>query len=182
MDTDLVTQAQRGDRTAFAAIASALADRYLAVARRILRDMALAQDATQQAPLAIWRDLPRLRDPTRFDAWSYRLLVRACYAEASRTRRWSPKLRRLELDEVTAPDGLNRIVDRDLLERAFRRLPIEQRSIVVLRFYVGLPVDEVAEMLGIPVGTVSSRLHYAIRAMRAAIDADARVPIQEAIR
>jgi RNA polymerase sigma-70 factor (ECF subfamily) len=182
MDTDLVVRAQHGDEQAFASLAVAAGDRLHAVAHRILRDIDLAEDATQQALLSVWRDLPQLRDPARFDAWSYRLLVRACYAEASRTRRWSPKLRRLELDEVTAPDGLNRIVDRDLLERAFRRLPIEQRSIVVLRFYVGLPVDEVAEMLGIPVGTVSSRLHYAIRAMRAAIDADARVPIQEAIR
>ena len=80
MDTELVTQAQIGDKAAFAAIAAALADRYLAASHRILRDLALAEDATQQALLAIWRDLPQLRDPARFDAWSYRLLVRACYA------------------------------------------------------------------------------------------------------
>ena len=81
MDTDLVIRAQRGDKEAFALLASGFADRYLAVARRILRDLDLAEDATQQALLTIWQDLPQLRDPARFEAWSYRLLVRACYAE-----------------------------------------------------------------------------------------------------
>jgi DNA-directed RNA polymerase specialized sigma24 family protein len=63
------------------------------VSRRILRDIDLAEDATQHALVAIWRDLPQLRDPERFDAWSYRLLVRACYAEGRRSRAWSPNLR-----------------------------------------------------------------------------------------
>ena len=87
MDTDLVKLAQNGDKGAFTALAAARADRFLAASHRILRDLSLAEDATQQALLSIWRDLPQLRDPARFDAWSYRLLVRACYAEASQTRR-----------------------------------------------------------------------------------------------
>ena len=95
MDTELVVRAQRGDEGAFASLAVAAGDRLHAVAHRILRDIDLAEDATQQALLAIWRDLPQLRDPARFEAWSYRLLVRACYAEGRRTRRWAPNLRLL---------------------------------------------------------------------------------------
>ena len=106
MDTELVTRAQRGDEEAFASLAVAAGDRLHAVAHRILRDIDLAEDATQQALLSIWRDLPQLRDPARFDAWSYRLLVRACYAEGRRTRRWTPNLRLLPADEPAASEGL----------------------------------------------------------------------------
>ena len=104
MDTDLVVRAQNGDEEAFASLAVAAGDRLHAVAHRILRDIDLAEDATQQALLTVWRDLPQLRDPARFDAWSYRLLVRACYAEARRTRRWAPNLRLLPADQP-ATDG-----------------------------------------------------------------------------
>jgi DNA-directed RNA polymerase specialized sigma24 family protein len=120
MDTDLVTRAQHGDKEAFATLAAARADRYPAVARRILRDLDLAEDATQQALLSIWRDLPSLRDPARFDAWSYRLLVRACYAEGGKSRHWTPNIRLLAADEPMETDGLSAVVDRDQLERARR--------------------------------------------------------------
>src|SRR5690242_21899477 len=106
MDIGLVVRAQRGDRTAFGLIATEIADRFLAVARRILRDLDLAEDATQQALLAIWQDLPRLRDPARFDAWSYRLLVRACYEEHRRLRRWAPNLRVLPVGSQIPDDEL----------------------------------------------------------------------------
>ena len=91
MDADVVVRAQRGDKGAYALLAGDVADRFLAVARRILRDMDLAEDATQQALLAIWQDLPQLRDPARFEAWSYRLLVHACYAEGRKERRLGPE-------------------------------------------------------------------------------------------
>src|SRR5512145_1880916 len=113
VDTDLVKRAQHGDREAFGLIAADIATRFLAVSRRILRDVDLAEDATQQALVAIWRDLPQLRDPARFDAWSYRLLVRACYAEGRRSRRWTPNLRLLPANEPLAADGLGPVVDRD---------------------------------------------------------------------
>jgi DNA-directed RNA polymerase specialized sigma24 family protein len=103
MDTDLVVRAQRGDKAAFADLAAGIADRFLAVARRILRDIDLAEDATQQALLSIWQDLPQLRDPARFDAWSYRLLVRACYAEGRKERRWAPNLRLLPDTSLVFP-------------------------------------------------------------------------------
>jgi len=174
MDTELVIRAQHGDEEAFASLAVAVGDRLHAVAHRILRDIDLAEDATQQALVAIWRDLPQLNDPARFDAWSYRLLVRACYAEARRTRRWAPNLRLLPADEPMGADGTNLVIDRDQLERGFRRLPIDHRAVVVLHHYLDLPLSEVAETLGVPEGTVRSRLHYAMRGLRAALDADAR--------
>jgi RNA polymerase sigma-70 factor, ECF subfamily len=179
MDTELVVQAQRGDRDAFATLAAARADRYLAVSRRILRDLAAAEDATQQALLSIWRDLPHLRDPARFDAWSYRLLVRACYAEARRTRQWSPNIRLLPADEPMEPDALGAVADRDQLERGFRHLSLDHRTVVVLHHYLDLPLDAIADVLGTSSGTVASRLHYAMRGLRAALDADARPVTRE---
>ncbi len=180
MDTDLVVRAQRGDKGAYAILAAEIADRFLAVARRILRDLDLAEDATQQALLTIWRDLPQLRDSARFEAWSYRILVRACYAEGRKERRWAPNLRLLPADEPTGVDGLNSVIDRDQLESGFRRLSIDHRAVVVLHHYLDLPVHQVAELLGIPVGTAHSRLHHAMRGLRAALEADARPPAREA--
>ena len=180
MDTDLVVAAQRGDKGAFGLLAARIADRFLAVSRRILRDIDLAEDATQQALLAIWQDLPGLRDPARFDAWSYRLLVRACYSEGRKERRWAPNLRLLPVDEPIAADDLSSVVDREQLERGFRRLTLEHRAVVVLYHYLDMPLDAIAEALGIPVGTAHSRLHHAMRGLRAALDAEARPAVREA--
>jgi RNA polymerase sigma-70 factor, ECF subfamily len=180
VDTDLIGRAQRGDEEAFASLAVAAGDRLHAVAHRILRDIDLAEDATQQALLNIWRDLPQLRDPARFDAWSYRLLVRACYAEGTRARRWAPNVRLLPADEPEVAEGMSSVVDRDQLERGFRRLSIDHRAVVVLHHYLDLPLDEVADVLGVPAGTVRSRLHHAMRGMRAALEADARPTAREA--
>ena len=180
MDTDLVTRAQRGDEQAFVSLAVAVGDRLHAVAHRILRDTDLAEDASQQALLAIWRDLPQLRDPARFEAWSYRLLVRACYAEGRRSRAWAPNLRLLPADEPMESGGIHTIIDRDQLERGFRRLSIDHRAVVVLHHYMGLSLPEVADALGIAQGTVRSRLHYAMSGLRAALDADARPATREA--
>jgi RNA polymerase sigma-70 factor, ECF subfamily len=180
VDTELVKRAQHGDREAFGLIAADIATRFLAISRRILRDLDLAEDATQQALVAIWRDLPQLRDPARFDAWSYRLLVRACYAEGRRTRQWTPNLRVISADQPDRQDGLSAVVDRDQLERGFRRLSMEHRAVVVLHHYVDMPLEQVAEALGVPIGTVRSRLHHAMRGLRAALDADARPPAREA--
>ena len=182
MDTDLVVRAQRGDKGAYALIATETADRFLAVARRILRDLDLAEDATQQALLAIWQDLPQLRDPGRFEAWSYRLLVHACYTQGRKERRWAPNLRLLPIDEPVSDGDLSSVIDRDQLERGFRRLSIDQRAVVVLHHYLDLPLDRVAEILGIPAGTAHSRLHHAMRGLRAALDADSRPPVREVAR
>jgi RNA polymerase sigma-70 factor, ECF subfamily len=179
MKTDLVILAQHGDKGAFALIAAEIADRFLAVARRILRDIDLAEDATQQALLATWQRLPQLRDPARFDAWSYRLLVHACYAEGRKERRWAPNMRLLPADEPIGEGDLSSVVDRDQLERGFRRLSLDHRAVVVLYHYLDMPLDGIAETLDIPVGTAHSRLHHAMRGLRAALDADARLPVRE---
>jgi RNA polymerase sigma-70 factor (ECF subfamily) len=181
VDIDLVVRAQHGDPGAFASLAVAAGDRLHAVAHRILRDTDLAEDATQQALLSVWRDLPQLRDPARFDAWAYRLLVRACYAESRRIRRWAPNLHVLAVDPGGGEDMAS-IIDRDQIERGFRRLSIDHRAVVVLHHYLDLPIEEVAEVLGIPIGTARSRLHYAMRGLRAALEADLRPTIGEAVR
>jgi RNA polymerase sigma-70 factor (ECF subfamily) len=181
MDTDLVIRAQHGDEEAFALLAVAAGDRLHAVAHRILRDLDLAEDATQQALLSIWRDLPQLRDPARFDAWSYRLLVRACYAESRRQRQWTPNIRLLASDEPMQADGSSTVHDRDQLERGFRRLSIDHRAVVVLHHYLDWPLERIADSLGVPIGTVRSRLHYAMRGLRAALDADARPTAREVV-
>jgi RNA polymerase sigma-70 factor (ECF subfamily) len=176
MDSALVVRAQGGDREAFSTIAAASYSRLHRVAQNILSDVDLADDATQEALVSMWRHLPRLREPARFEAWSCRVLVNACYTEARKNRRWLPALDP-ELDEdAGSVAALSGVVYRDQLERAFRRLPIDQRAVVVLHHYLDQPLETVAEVLDIPVGTVHSRLHRAMGALRAALEADARVP------
>jgi RNA polymerase sigma-70 factor (ECF subfamily) len=175
VQTDLVTAAQQGDADAFAALARLSADRLYAVAVRVTRDRHRAEDALQQALITAWKELPRLRDPERFEAWSYRLVVRFAIQEARGGRVPTPAVHVLP-DEPHDPDDVAaRVVSRDQLERGFQRLTPEQRAVTVLHFYVGLPLGEIAELLGVPVGTVGSRLHYAKRALRAALEADERV-------
>jgi RNA polymerase sigma-70 factor (ECF subfamily) len=176
MQAGLVERARAGDQDAFAALVAASLDRSFAIAYRILRDVHRAQDATQQAYLNAWRDFPALRDPDRFEAWLHRLVVRACYAEADRERRWAASVRLIPSDSDAVPDATGALAARDELERAFRRLPADQRAVLVLHHYLGYPLTEVASTLEIPVGTARSRLHYAIRQLRAAVEADARLP------
>jgi RNA polymerase sigma factor (sigma-70 family) len=177
MDRELVEQAQRGDTEAYDALARAVAPGLYRAAHRIMRDLDSAQDATQQALVAMWREIPRLRDPDRFEAWTYQLVVRYCLMELRSRRRRLTVVRNLRSDESTGSlepsrtDDSRAIADRDELERAFRLLTEEQRAVVVLRHYVGLSVAESADALGVPVGTAASRLHYATRALRAAIEA-----------
>jgi RNA polymerase sigma-70 factor, ECF subfamily len=122
-----------------------------------------------------WRDLRGLRDPDRFDAWLRRLLVNVCIRQATRERRRTVRLRVMPVDGPAAPDELSTIVDRDQLDRGFRRLPPEQRAVLVLHHFLGYAPTEIAELLEIPPGTARSRLHNAHRAIRAALDADTRL-------
>jgi RNA polymerase sigma-70 factor (ECF subfamily) len=170
---DVVERAQNGDRVAFAQLVQLTSDRMYALAARILRDAELAEDALQGALITVWQQLPGLRDPDRFEAWARRVLVHACYAEARRQRAWAMNVRVLPTDGLAAPNAYLTVDDRDALDRAFRRLTIEQRAVFVLHHHQGLQLTEVADTLGIPAGTARSRLHYATRVLRAAIDADA---------
>ena len=172
MQAELIERASRGDQDAFASLVTASVDRCYALAYRILRDPHRAQDATQQALLGAWRDLPTLRDPARFDAWLHRLVVNACYVEARGERRWAARIRVLQIDSApVTPDVARSVANRDELEGAFRRLTPEHRAVVVLHHQLGYPLTEIAETLGIPVGTARSRLHYAIRQLRTVLDA-----------
>jgi RNA polymerase sigma-70 factor (ECF subfamily) len=176
VDEALVERAQAGDAHAFAVLAASAIDRLYAIAYRILRETELARDATQEALLEAWRDLPSLRDPGRWEAWTYRLVVHACYDQRRSERRMSAAIQLFRIDRSSAPDTAISVADRDELERGFRRLPAEQRAVVVLHHYLGLPLTEVADVLGIPAGTARSRLHYATRRLRAALSADAILP------
>ncbi len=169
---DVVERAMRGDREAFGMLVNLTSDRMYAIATRILRDSHLAEDALQSSLITAWRELPRLRDPDRFEAWVRRLLVHACYAEARRRKAWAGNVRVLPVDGPADAAELLSVVDRDALDRAFRRLTVEQRAVFVLHHHVGLPLVEIAETLGIPPGTARSRLHYATRLLRSAIEAD----------
>jgi RNA polymerase sigma-70 factor (ECF subfamily) len=174
MQAELVERASRGDQDAFGSLARASVDRCYALAYRILRDPHRAEDATQQALLGAWRDLPNLREHHRFDAWLHRLVVNACYAEARGERRWAARVRVLPIDAPVDPDVARVVADRDELEAAFGRLSPEHRAVVVLHHHMGYPLTEIAATLGIPVGTARSRLHYAIRQLRTVLDAGER--------
>jgi RNA polymerase sigma-70 factor (ECF subfamily) len=181
----IVEQAAAGDQRAFESLVRQSADRLFAIAYRILRDHHRAEDALQQTFVTIWDELPRLRDPDRFEAWTYRLIVRTSIAQAKRERRGGPVIQLLPDDQLAgtasygARDEIAAVADRDQVQRGFRRLKPDQRAILVLQHYVGLSLAEIADVLGIPVGTAGSRLHYAARALRAAIDADDRAIDQE---
>ena len=167
--------AQRGDREAFAALVPEAVDRLLGVAYRILGDRDQAEEVTQLAVITAWRKLPSLREPERFEAWTYRLVVSACRDEVRR-RPW----------EVQAPVALallpefgnpeSQVDERDRLDRAFSRLSVDHRAVIVLHHHLGLPLVEVGRIVGIPTGTARSRLHYAVRAMRASLDHDDELP------
>jgi RNA polymerase sigma-70 factor, ECF subfamily len=173
MRQELVERARQGDREAFGQLAAGEVDRLHAIARLILRDPDLAEDAVQEALVRCWRQLPKLRDIDKFDGWLYRILVRSATDEIRRRRRFEASVQTVGR-EPTVGDRADVLADREELERGFRRLSMEHRAVVVLHHYVGLPLPEVAESLGIPAGTAKSRYHYAMAALRAALEAEGR--------
>jgi RNA polymerase sigma-70 factor (ECF subfamily) len=174
---DLVVRAREGDRDAFSELAARSIGRLTAVARMILRDEYAAQDAVQDAFIEAWRSLPGLREPDRFDAWMRRLLVRACFRGIQRNKRVKAVEIPLAPGVEPAIAGIERDLDlHDQLERGLARLPGDQRAVVVLVYYLDLPLADAAQAMGIPLGTMKSRLRRATQALRAAIDADDREP------
>ena len=165
----------QGDEEAFDALVGRVGGSLHAVARRILRDPWLAEDATQRALLDAWRNLPLLRDPDHFEAWTYRLLVNACHAEARRERRHQGNLQLLPHDEPNVSDVSSRVAMQDQIDRAFRSLSVEHRTVVVLTYYLDMTPSEAAVAMGTRPGTARSRLHYALQTMRGAIEADSRL-------
>lgn len=186
MQAELLDRAKQGDTQAFDALARTVGDRCMAIAVRILRDADLAEDAVQAALITAWRELRALRNPDLFEPWLHRILTHACYAEARQRRRWSEGIRLLPVagayvagaygPGLYSPDEYLTVDDRDQLERAFRRLTVEQRAVLVFHHYLGLSISEVADRMATPVGTAKSRLHHATKALRASLEADARTP------
>jgi RNA polymerase sigma-70 factor (ECF subfamily) len=174
MQRELVERARHGDHDAYQALAARAFDGLYALAHRILRDADRTDDAVQECLIRAWKELPKLRDPDRFDPWLRRLLVTACSDENRRERRHRGDVRALPVDRVGDRDSGIDVADRDQLERGFARLSVEQRAVLVMTHYLGMRAGEIADELGIPVGTVQSRLLYAMRAMRAVLEADAR--------
>ncbi len=181
MDTELVIHARNGDQQAFAVLADSTYARLHQVAFRILRDRPAAEDATQQAVLTMWRDLPQLRDPERFEAWSYRLLVNACNSEFRRRRRSLPFIGGGSVHEPVAADDYSRLVDRDQLERGFAGLSLDHRVVLTLRYYLDLPLKTIAETLDVPVGTVDSRIHRALARMRQTLEEPEAAPAAQGV-
>jgi RNA polymerase sigma-70 factor (ECF subfamily) len=173
---DLVIRARAGDRDAFSELVTRSLGRLTAVARLILRDEYAAQDAVQDACIEAWRSLPGLREPDRFDAWMRRLLVRACFKGTRRKRVDAVEIRLSPGDEPAIPDAARDVGVRDELERGLARLSHEQRAVVVLVYYLDLPLADAAQAMGVPLGTAKSRLNRATSALRAAIEADGREP------
>lgn len=175
MQRTLVERAQRGDREAFTDLAAASLARLDSVARLILRDPDLAKDAVQNGLVRAWRDLPTLRDPERFDAWIRRLVVRACLDEVRGQRRRPMTTTVVDIGQLVVADASSAVADQDQLERAFRRLRPEDRAILVLRHYLDLSVQDIADAMRIPLGTAKSRLHRAMDELRASLEADTRL-------
>ena len=177
---ELVERAKRGDHDAFAQLVDPALARLDAAARLIVRDPELARDAVQEALIRTWRDLPGLRDPARFDAWLYRLTVNSCLDIMRRRRRRPIEVEITPLDAPTAPDVSDHLADREMIDEALRRLDAGHRAVVALHYLLGMPLPQVAESLGIPVGTAKSRLHYALVAMRVSAAATDRAwePVQ----
>lgn len=167
----LVERARKGDHDAFTELARASVARLDSAARLILRDRELARDAVQEGFLAAWRDLPTLRDPDRFDAWLRRLVVRACFDVLRRRGRRPIEVEMPALFDQAVADATTLLPDRELLDMALRRLQPEWRAVVVLHYYLGMPLSEVASVLGIPIGTAKSRHHRSIEALRASVAA-----------
>jgi len=173
---ELVERAQRGDHDAFAVLAGLFVARLDAAARMILRDHELARDAVQEGFLRAWRNLPTLRDPDRFEAWLRSLVSRSCIDVLRRRGRRPIEVELQPFDGPAAADMQSLVADRELLDLALGRLQPEQRAVIVLHYYLGMPLPDVAATLGIPIGTAKSRHHRSLAAMRAAIDTDPEAP------
>ena len=170
---ELVERARRGDHDAFAALAGRFVARLDAAARLILRDRDLAQDAVQEGFIRAWRSLPSLRDPDRFEGWLRSLVARSCLDILRKRKRRPIEVGLTSTDGPAIDDASSVTAERELLDAILQRLPPEQRSVVVLRYYFDLELPDIAATLAIPVGTAKSRLHRSMSAMRIALaDAD----------
>jgi RNA polymerase sigma-70 factor (ECF subfamily) len=172
-DADFVRRAARGDVRAFEQIVAAQSDRAFRIARAILGNDSDARDATQEAFVSAWRELPRLRDAGSFEPWLRRILVNACRAQVRRRGH----VREISLDAAferrdPAPLMSDQVGDTDVLTHAFDRLDVDKRTILVLHYLNHEPVAAIADALRIPVGTAKWRLSEARAALQRALAAE----------
>jgi RNA polymerase sigma-70 factor (ECF subfamily) len=184
MSAELIRRAQVGDRAAFERLIRPEYDRLYAAACRLLRDRFGAEDAVQDTIIRCWRDLRGLREPERFSAWLHRLLVNACLDQLRRARRRPLVVSGDIVEQSSGSDAYAGIDDHDALEQAFLTLPMDQRVALVLTHYLGYSAPEAAAIVGVPTGTIYSRVHVASRAMRAVLApaAAAGPPLTESSR
>jgi len=190
LDVALVGRARSGDAEAFEALVAPRLDRCFRLAWSILSNDADAADAMQDALVAAWRQIPRLRDPAAFDGWLNRVVANAALmSRRQRGRRREVQVRPVDRDRDSATpapeparsiqrpldqgDDAGRVADRDVIIRAFERIRPEDRSILVLHHVDERPVAEIARMLGVPTGTAKWRLHEARRALERAMEVEA---------
>jgi RNA polymerase sigma-70 factor (ECF subfamily) len=171
---ELVERARNGDHDAFSALVQASTPRLYGAAKLILRDPDRAEDAVQEALVLAWRHIQALRDAQAWDAWLYRLTVRACYRSARAIRRRDVVELHVvsDYEPAAAGDFSTAMAEQDRMAREVSLLPLEQRTVMVLHFYLDLPLTSAAEILDIPVGTAKSRLHRGLATLRAGLGRD----------
>jgi RNA polymerase sigma-70 factor (ECF subfamily) len=171
-DVESIATMATDRRAAFAA----LTDRYLDAAYRlagvILGDPVEAEDATHDAVVAAWRAYGSLRDPDRFEAWFQRILINTCRDRLRRRSRRPVVAIDLVGRTVATGDAISSADDRVVLDRAFSALGPDHRIVIALRYFTDLSIEEIAVRVGIPAGTVKSRLHVATRNLQAALDGE----------
>jgi RNA polymerase sigma-70 factor, ECF subfamily len=173
---ELVERARTGDHAAYTDIVTMTVDRLHATAHLMTRDRVLAEDAVQEAFLRAWRDLPTLRDVRRYHAWMRRILIRSCLDQLRNRPRHEVSLHPWQSARHVADESFQ-VDHRDEIAWAFGRISPNHRAVIALAHYDDLTTTEIADALDIPVGTAKSRLHHALRALHAAIDAGRRSPV-----
>jgi RNA polymerase sigma-70 factor (ECF subfamily) len=176
MQRELVVKARDGDMEAYSDLVRLAHPRLFNVARLILRDSDRAGDAVQDALLLAWRHVRSLRDPDAWDAWLHRLTVRACYKVAKKERRRREIEVNVDPDPAMArvPDASIDVAEREWLMTELGRLDIDRRAVVVLHYFLDLTVDQVADILDIPRGTVASRLYRGLDQLRSSLSPEPR--------
>lgn len=169
-DPHFVARAAHGDRDAFAVLVETRLDRAFRTASAMLGNEADARDVVQETFIAVWRELPRLRESARFDAWLNQVVRNRCRDVLRRRRRG----REIALGDHDSflPDATDAVAEAASLNAAFERLPADQRQLLVLHHLHHLPVGDLAVQLGIPVGTVKWRLHRARRSLARALETE----------
>ena len=175
----LILRAQAGDADAFTRLIERRQDALYRTAWAILREDADARDGLQEACVSAWRELPRLRDVDRFDAWLTRIIVNRCRTMLRARRRH--RVRQIDIDIADesgmapiGPEEGDALAEREAIQRAFRHLSPDQRAVIVLYYLEERSIREVGAVLGAPEGTVKWRLFRARAALAKALTREDR--------